>query len=49
MRPTDIKNTEVTRMKKTIIILGSVVSAAVVLGMIGLFAVNTALAQTPTP
>jgi hypothetical protein len=36
-------------MKKTIIILGSVVSAAVVLGVIGLFVVGTALAQTPTP
>ena len=36
-------------MKKTIIILGSVVSVVVVLGAIGLFVVGTALAQTPTP
>lgn len=36
-------------MKKTIVILGSVVCAAVVLGALGLFAVGTALAQTPTP
>jgi hypothetical protein len=36
-------------MKKTIIILGSMVSAVVVLGVIGLFVVGTALAQTPTP
>jgi hypothetical protein len=36
-------------MKKTIIILGSVVSAAVVLGVIGLFVVGSAFAQTPTP
>jgi hypothetical protein len=36
-------------MKKTIIILGSVVSVAVVLGVIGLFVVGSALAQTPTP
>jgi len=36
-------------MKKTIIILGSVVSAVVVLSAIGLFAVGTALAQTPAP
>lgn len=35
-------------MKKTIIILGSVVSAAVVLGVLGLFVVGSALAQTPT-
>ena len=36
-------------MKKTLVILGSVVSAAVVLGAIGLFVVGTALAQTPMP
>jgi hypothetical protein len=36
-------------MKKTPVILGSVVSAAVVLGAIGLVVVGTALAQTPTP
>lgn len=36
-------------MKKTIIILGSVVSAAVVLSVIGLFVVGSALAQTLTP
>jgi len=36
-------------MKKTIIILGSVVSVAAVLGAIGLFVVGSALAQTPTP
>jgi hypothetical protein len=36
-------------MKKTLVILGSVVSAAVVLGVIGLFVAGTVFAQTPTP
>ena len=36
-------------MKKILVILGSVVCTAVVLGALGLFAVSTALAQTPTP
>ena len=36
-------------MKKTLVILGSLVSAAVVLGGLGLFVVGSALAQTPTP
>jgi len=36
-------------MKKTLVIVGCVVSAMVVLGALGLFAVGTALAQTPTP
>jgi hypothetical protein len=49
MRPPDIKEHGGNSMKKTLVILGSVVSAIVVLGAIGLFAVGTALAQTPTP
>ena len=36
-------------MKKTLVILGSVVCAALVLGALGLFVAGTALAQTPTP
>jgi len=36
-------------MKKILVILGIVVIAAVVLGALGLFAVGTAFAQTPTP
>jgi hypothetical protein len=43
------KNMEVTRMKKVLVVLGSMVCAAVVLGALGMFVVSTALAQTPTP